>query len=175
MGLKLGCIGAERGRAFAAKLAALEAARAQLDRLSLTTAKLKAAGVEIVQDGVTRTARELLRFPAIDMGVLKRLWPEELGSITPEIAALLETDGHYAAYLERQDADIAAFRRDESLILPDGLDYAAIPGLSTEVKQKLSATRPATLGQAARTEGVTPGALTALLGYVRRGDVRRSA
>lgn len=175
LGLKLGCIGSERARAFATKTAALEAARAQLDRLSLTTAKLKAAGVEIVQDGVTRTARELLRFPTIDLTVLKRLWPDELGSVALEIAALLETDGHYAAYLERQDAEIAAFRRDESLILPDGLDYTAIPGLSTEVKQKLSATRPATLGQAARIEGVTPGALTALLGHVRRGDVRRRA
>jgi tRNA uridine 5-carboxymethylaminomethyl modification enzyme len=174
LGLKLGIISAERRQVFEAKMAALAGARALLDGLSITTAKLKAQGIDIVQDGVTRSARELLRFPNITLTALASVWPA-LSEISPQIVVQLETDAHYAAYLDRQAADIAAFRRDESLILPPGLDYGVIPGLSSEVKQKLTASRPATLGQAGRLEGVTPGALTALLGHVRRGDGRRSA
>ncbi|BCW87080.1 tRNA uridine 5-carboxymethylaminomethyl modification enzyme MnmG [Alphaproteobacteria bacterium SO-S41] len=174
LGLRLGCVGPERAAAFRDKLAALETARAMLEARTITTTKLKAHGVDIVQDGVTRSARELLSFPMISLVTLAGIWPE-LGAITEKIAVQLETDGHYAAYLTRQEADVAAFRRDENLILPDALDYTAVAGLSAEVVQKLSAIRPHTLGQAGRIEGVTPGALTALLGHVRRGDVRRSA
>ena len=174
LGLKLGCVGPERAGAFRNKLEALEAARTILDARTITTAKLKAHGVDIVQDGVTRSARELLSFPMISLATLAGIWPE-LGAIAETIAVQLETDGHYAAYLTRQEADVAAFRRDENMTLPEALDYAAVAGLSAEVVQKLSATRPRTLGQAGRIEGVTPGALTALLGHVRRGDVRRSA
>ena len=174
LGMKLGCVGPERAAAFRGKLEALETARAMLEARTITTAKLKARGIDIVQDGVTRSARELLGFPMISLATLTDIWPE-LGVITPDIAVQLETDGHYAAYLTRQEADVAAFRRDENLILPDALDYTAVAGLSAEIVQKLSATRPRTLGQAGRIEGVTPGALTALLGHVRRGDVRRSA
>ena len=174
LGLKFGCVGPERAAAFRDKLQALETARGMLEARTITTAKLKAHGVDIVQDGVTRSARELLSFPMISLTTLAGIWPE-LGAITEKIAVQLETDGHYAAYLTRQEADVAAFRRDENLTLPDALDYTVVAGLSAEVVQKLSATRPRTLGQAGRIEGVTPGALTALLGHVRRGDVRRSA
>ncbi|MCH9020820.1 MAG: tRNA uridine-5-carboxymethylaminomethyl(34) synthesis enzyme MnmG, partial [Proteobacteria bacterium] len=82
-------------------------------------------------------------------------------------------EAHYAGYLDRQEADVRAFRRAEALALPDGLDYGAVGGLSSEVREKLEASRPATLGAAARISGVTPAALTALLGHVRRGDQRR--
>ncbi|MCC6918141.1 MAG: tRNA uridine-5-carboxymethylaminomethyl(34) synthesis enzyme MnmG [Alphaproteobacteria bacterium] len=174
LGLALGCIGPERAAAFRAKIAALDSARRRLEELSITPSRLKTFGIEIAQDGVARTARELLRFSAIDLGVLAGIWPQ-LGGMAPEIVEQLETDGHYAAYLDRQEADIAAFRRDEGLVLPEGLDYRAVAGLSAEIVQKLSAIRPASLGQAARIEGVTPGALTALLAHVKRGDVRRRA
>jgi len=174
LGLSIGCIGAERAAAVRAKMAALESVRRRLDSLTITPSRLRTLGVEIAQDGIARTARELLRFPAVDLRVLSHIWPE-LGGVPPEIAEQLETDGHYAAYLDRQQADIAGFRRDEGLVLPDGLDYRAVAGLSAEVVQKLSAIRPVSLGQAARIEGVTPGALTALLAHVRRGDVRRRA
>lgn len=174
LGLRLGCIGPERAGAFTAKMEALNAARARLDALTLSTAKLKAQGIDIVQDGVIRSARQLLGFPNITLERLAAIWPE-LAGIAPDIAVQLETDGHYAAYLERQQADVAAFRRDEGLVLPAALDYAAVAGLSAEIVQKLSAARPMTLGQAGRIEGVTPGALTALLGHIRRGDVRRRA
>ena len=87
----------------------------------------------------------------------------------------IEIEATYASYLERQDADIQALRRDESLHLPTDLDYSRIPGLSNEVRDKLSRVRPETLGKAARISGVTPAAVTALLGYVKRRDSRLSA
>jgi len=98
---------------------------------------------------------------------LTRLWPA-LSEIEPEIAAQLETDAHYTGYLDRQEADIRSFKRDESLELAPDLDFHAIAGLSNEVRSKLNQSRPATLGAAARISGITPAALTALLGHVRR-------
>jgi tRNA uridine 5-carboxymethylaminomethyl modification enzyme len=101
------------------------------------------------------------------MARLAAIWPE-LGAIPSNIAEQLEIDARYAGYLERQARDIAAFRRDEALLLPDLLDYGAIGGLSAEIRGKLSTSRPATLGAAARISGVTPAALVALLQYVKR-------
>jgi len=102
---------------------------------------------------------------------LAAIWPE-LAGMAPEIVEQIEIDGLYAGYMERQEADIVAFRKDESLILPDSLDYDAVGGLSNEVRAKLKQHRPGTLGQAARISGVTPAALSALLGHVKK--VRRS-
>lgn len=169
--ISLGCVGAERAKIFEVKRVALETARLRLDALSMSPSRLKTHGVEIAQDGVTRTARELLRFPGVDLTVLKGIWPE-LGDIRPEIAAQLEIDGHYAAYLARQEADITAFRRDEGVGLPADFDYAGIPGLSNEIVQRLSAIRPETLGQASRIEGVTPAALTVILAETKKRHVR---
>ena len=172
LGMKLGCVGPERCRVFSDKRMALETARARLQGLSLSPSRLKTYGIEIAQDGVTRTALELLRFPQIDLAVLKGIFTE-LGDIRPEIAEQLQIDGHYSAYLARQEADIAAFRRDEALKLDAGFDYGAVPGLSNEVVQRLGRIQPATLGQAARIEGVTPAALTAILAGVKKRDARR--
>ena len=172
LGMKLGCVGPERCRVFSDKRMALETARARLQGLSLSPSRLKTYGIEIAQDGVTRTALELLRFPQIDLAVLKGIFPE-LDDIRPEIAEQLQIDGHYSAYLARQEADIAAFRRDEALKLDAGFDYGAVPGLSNEVVQRLGRIQPATLGQAARIEGVTPAALTAILAGVKKRDARR--
>ncbi len=125
-------------------------------------------------DGISRSAADLLGYPGIDLPRLAQIWPE-LAGMSAEIAEQLEIDGKYAGYLERQDADIQAFRRDEALSLPADLDYDVVGSLSNEIRSKLSAARPATLGAAARISGVTPAALVALLKYVRRGDLRRSA
>ena len=97
---------------------------------------------------------------------MTRIWPE-LAGLEPEIVEQLEIDAQYAGYLDRQDADIIAFRRDEGRALPADLDYRAVIGLSNEVRQKLEHIRPATLGQAARIEGVTPAALTLVLAHVK--------
>jgi tRNA uridine 5-carboxymethylaminomethyl modification enzyme len=110
---------------------------------------------------------ELLAYPTIGFDQLAQVWPQ-LAAWTPAVREQVEIDASYAGYLDRQAADVAAFRRDEDLRLPAELDYGAVGGLSNEVRQKLGAVRPLTLGQAARIEGVTPGALTALLAHVRR-------
>jgi len=166
-GLALGCIGAARGRAFAGKMDALDAGRILMQGLAETPAALKDAGFAVNQDGVRRSAFDLLGYPAVTWDDLTRLWPE-LKDLRKDVAEQLEIEGRYAGYLDRQDADIAAFRRDEDLTLPLDLDYDAIGSLSNEVKAKLKAVRPANLGAASRIPGVTPAALTALLSYVKR-------
>jgi tRNA uridine 5-carboxymethylaminomethyl modification enzyme len=124
-------------------------------------------GLTINQDGIVRNALELLAFQDMSWDRLVRLWPA-LGEVSADISEQLVIDARYEGYLARQREDIAAYRRDEALELPGDLDYAAVASLSNEVRQKLQAHKPATLGQAARISGVTPAALIALLKYVRR-------
>ena len=114
-----------------------------------------------------RSAWEYLSYKDINLKTLGSVWPDVL-EISDEIGNQIEIEALYSSYLERQAADVAALRRDEDLMIPPDLDYSGIGGLSNEVRQKLEAVHPSTLGQAARIEGVTPGALTALLGYVKR-------
>lgn len=175
-GIAVGCVGSERGRLYLDKAGAIGNAKSLLESLSATPNKLRAEGVLVNLDGKRRNAHELLSFPGIDLERLGRVWPQ-LRTIPREIAAQLETEGRYSGYLARQAADIEAFRRDESLELPWSLDFDSISGLSAEVRQKLSQVRPVTLGAAARISGVTPAALTILLGHVRRstGVTRRTA
>jgi tRNA uridine 5-carboxymethylaminomethyl modification enzyme len=163
----IGCVGPERARRFGEKAASLAAASAVLDRLTASPNRLKAHGIHINQDGVKRTARVLLAYPEIDLEKLAAVWPE-IGDIPPALHRQLEIEAGYAGYIERQDADILAFRRDESLEIPEDLDFDAVGGLSNEARAKLAEARPATLGAAARISGVTPAALTILLGHVRR-------
>jgi tRNA uridine 5-carboxymethylaminomethyl modification enzyme len=166
-GIAIGVVGAERARIFAAKAAALAAARRLLAELAMTPPALARHGLSVNADGIARSAAELLAHPGIDLARLAAIWPE-LAAVPPEIAEQLEIDARYAGYLERQQRDIAAYRRDEALSLPPDLDYAAIGGLSREVREKLMRARPSTLGAAARISGVTPAALVALLKYVKR-------
>jgi tRNA uridine 5-carboxymethylaminomethyl modification enzyme len=167
IGVRLGCIGGGRARRFATKIATLEAARRRLAELRMTPPALQRHGITVNQDGSARNAAQLLAHPGVDLARLAGVWPE-LGSLTPEIAEQLEIDARYAGYLERQERDIASFRRDEALLLPSDLDYASVGSLSREIREKLAAARPATLGSAARISGVTPAALVALLKHVKR-------
>ncbi|MEE8548619.1 MAG: FAD-dependent oxidoreductase, partial [Alphaproteobacteria bacterium] len=173
-GEAVGAVGTARSRAFGAKMARLVAARAQVERLQATPAELARAGFNINQDGVRRSAFTLLAYPGVTLSRLAAKWPE-LKGIRREIGEQVEIDAHYAGYIDRQAADIRAFRRDEALALPDDLDYGRVGGLSAEAREKLTAARPATLGAAARIPGITPAALTALLGFVKRRGLRLSA
>ena len=166
-GLEIGCVGRERAALFHVKHQALEAARGLAGGLRTSPSALAKRGIAINQDGVARSALDLLAYPEIGWDRLVGLWPE-LSGVSPEVAEQLTIDARYEGYLTRQRGDIAAYRRDEALSLPSDLDYGAIGSLSTEVRQKLEANRPATLGQAARISGVTPAALVALLKHVRR-------
>jgi tRNA uridine 5-carboxymethylaminomethyl modification enzyme len=169
LGEEWGCVGRERAQAFAEKRRLLERARELVHTLAATPPELARAGVAVTADGQRRDVYELLGFPTLDLAKLQRLWPE-LASLRPDIAEQIEIDGRYAGYLSRQEADIRAYRRDEALRLPDSLDYDQVGALSAEMRSKLKAARPATLGAAARLSGVTPAALVALLRHVRRDD-----
>src|SRR5215217_70587 len=166
-GIDLGVVGPGRASVFHVKQRALDEARTLAKSLTLTPAAAAKVGLPVKADGQRRDLTQLLAYPDITLDRLAELWPE----ITAWPAAIreqIEIDAGYAGYLDRQAADVEAFRRDEALRLPADLDYGAIGGLSNEVRTKLTAVRPLTLGQAARIEGVTPGALTALLAHVRR-------
>jgi len=169
MGEKIGAVGSERSQAFVKKMCVLKDAKKQAETLSKTPNSLKKQGLTINQDGVKRSVIDLLAYPNIGFDEVISVWPG-LGELPHYAREYLETEALYAGYIERQARDIAAFRRDEGLRIPEALDYSIIGGLSNEVRSKLESVRPATLGQAARIEGVTPGALTAVLAYVRKAS-----
>jgi tRNA uridine 5-carboxymethylaminomethyl modification enzyme len=163
----LGLVGLARAAAFGRKAAALASARDRLAHLTLTPAEAARLGFRVNADGQRRGLLQLLAYPDIDFDALAVVWPE-IGAWTDEVREQIEIDASYAGYLDRQAADVEAFRRDENLHLPSELDYGVVGGLSAEAQEKLGRIRPMTLGQAGRIEGITPGALTALLSHVRR-------
>ena len=130
-------------------------------------AEMVRLGLPVRQDGVRRSIVDLLRLPGVDVGRLGAIWPD-LHDWSADVTAAVEAEAHYAGYMDRQDADVRAFREDEALRLPADLDFARVGGLSVEMRERLTAHSPATLGAAARIPGVTPAALTALLRHVRR-------
>ena len=166
-GVALGCVSSRRREAFRARMTALDEARAFARSVSITPNEAGRYGLSLNQDGQRRTAFELLSYPGIDAATLAPIWPE-LARFRPSIVEQVETDAKYSVYLDRQASDVASYRRDEALKLPEDLDYADLKGLSSEVRQKLSAARPETIGQAGRIEGVTPAALTLLALRIRR-------
>ncbi len=165
-GIALGCVGPERARVHARKMDALTQAKALAKSLVVTPNQAAAHGLALNHDGVRRSAYELMAYPEVDFGTVAAIWPE-LTSIAPKIAGHLEIDAKYDVYLKRQTADVAAFRRDESLSLAD-IDYADVPGLSNEARNRLNAAQPMTVGQAGRLDGLTPAALGILAAYLRR-------
>ncbi len=174
LGVSLGLVGEARQKVFDKRQAVLGEARAMASERSLTSAEALRAGLKVNQDGQRRSALDLIAFPEIGFAGVTAVWPE-FASLPRFAIEAIEADALYSRYLGRQEADIVALRKDESLRLPDALDYMQIPSLSTEVRQKLARVRPATLGQAARIDGMTPAALAQLLGYVRRRDFAASA
>ena len=167
IGIHVGCVGTARADAFQRKMKDLSDARRLAEGVKMTPTKLNQHGFKINADGQWRSALELLSYQDIEFPQLVAVWPE-LGAISPEIAEQLEIDGKYAGYMDRQDGDIRAFRKDENLLLPRDLDVDSIGSLSAEIQQKLKQIRPETLGAASRIPGMTPAALVALLRYVRR-------
>jgi len=167
-GIDIGCIGAERARRHREKSSALNDAREFAKSTSLTPKEAERHGVALNKDGQRRTAFEILSYPNISIADLAKIWPR-FGALDAKVAEQIEIDAKYDVYLSRQAADVAAYRRDESFSLPDDLDYAALPGLSNEAKQKLQTHRPRTIGHASRIDGITPAALTLLVAHVRRG------
>ena len=173
-GIAIGCVGQNRARLHGEKSSALKAAREFADSVSLTPKEAERHGLALNKDGQRRTAFELLSYPKVMIPDLAKIWPR-FGALAPKIAEQIEIDAKYDVYLSRQAADVAAYRRDESFTLPDDFDYAALPGLSNEAKQKLQTHRPRTIGHAGRIDGITPAALTLLVAHVRRGQNKKRA
>jgi tRNA uridine 5-carboxymethylaminomethyl modification enzyme len=161
---------ADRRAAWEGKKAALESAHKLMrETLSATPNELQKHGITVNFDGRRRSAFDLLPYPDVTWERLAAVWPE-MNDIAPGIREQVETDTVYAGYSHRQEIDIAAFRKEEALALPASLKYAEIGSLSTEIRTKLEAVRPATLGAAARIPGVTPAAIVALLRHVKRRE-----
>jgi tRNA uridine 5-carboxymethylaminomethyl modification enzyme len=173
-GISIGCVGAARAAAFEDKHAKLSEARELVHSLTALPVELERMGFKVNQDGVRRSAHDLMRYPDIDIAALTRIWPQ-LGQVAPEIVEQIEIDARYAGYIQRQEADIRAFRRDEAMELAADLDYSQVGSLSNEMRLKLSRHRPDTLGAAARIPGVTPAALVALLRHVKRKPEQKVA
>jgi tRNA uridine 5-carboxymethylaminomethyl modification enzyme len=171
-GIALGCIGPARSQRHRAKMAALNAAKAQTQSLTLTPNEAAKHGLALNKDGQRRSAFELLAYPEVGWEQVRAIWPE-LSAVDPGIAVHLEIDAKYDVYLKRQIADVEAFRRDEGLVL-SGVDFDEVPGLSNEARTKLKAGRPHTVGQAGRLDGVTPAALGILAAYLRREARRKT-
>ncbi|MFT3939817.1 tRNA uridine-5-carboxymethylaminomethyl(34) synthesis enzyme MnmG [Rhodopseudomonas sp.] len=172
-GLAIGCVGTERAAFHQDKMAALSEAKALAQSLSITPNEAAKHGLALNRDGQRRSAFDLLSYPEIEWSQVCAIWPD-LGKVDPAIAVHVEIDAKYHVYLERQTADVEAFRRDESLRLTD-VDYAAVPGLSNEARTRLERHRPHTVGQAGRLDGITPAALGILAAYLRREQRKRKS
>ena len=166
LGRALGLVTPPRDRAFSCKINEIEENKALLQGRAITPSALANAGVAITQDGVRRSAYQLLNHPGVDASLLNSLWPE-LASLPSSIMSDIKTDALYDAYLERQQRDIDDFNKEESLAIPSDINYDALPALSKEMREKLKAASPLTIGYASRIPGITPAALTALLAHIR--------
>jgi tRNA uridine 5-carboxymethylaminomethyl modification enzyme len=167
VGLAAQLIGTEQAERFVAVTAQRDNARHRLQTAHASPNLLKEHGLEVRQDGVVRSAFEWLRFPMVTNAVLAMIWPE-LRDLAGDLLDSLRVESSYRSYVERQERDVASFRRDEHVQLVESLDYRSVPGLSHEMADRLSAARPTTLGAASRVPGVTPAALVALLPFTRR-------
>lgn len=168
LGIALGLVGRERRDRFADWSESMQMARDRLRALKLSPNEASAQGIRINLDGVRRSAYDLLAYPDIDYARLAAIWPEDLGGFSARIREAVEIEAGYAVYMSRQEADISEARREEERRIPDDFDFGLLPGLSIELRQKLTAARPANLAQAARVDGMTPAALTLLLAYLKR-------
>ncbi|WP_291834809.1 FAD-dependent oxidoreductase, partial [Brevundimonas sp.] len=167
IGVEAGIVGSTRAKAFERKAAALAEAAAVSRETRFTPKEAGELGIKVNADGQRRSIRDLLSFPDVTLATFEGVRPE-IRDWPRQVREQIEIDAGYAGYLDRQAADAEALRREEALALPVDLDYAVIGGLSNEVREKLSMVQPRTLGQAGRIEGMTPGALTALLSHVKK-------
>lgn len=166
-GIMLGCVRSARARSWDLKKKAIESARILSRRLTAGPRSLENLGLRVNANGLDRTAFDLMARTDVSRGAIKQIWPE-LGEIRKDVYEQIEIEARYDGYLDRQSLDIEAFRRDESLLLPSEIDYDSLPSLSKEIRDKLNAVRPRTLGAASRISGVTPAAVISLLRYVKR-------
>ncbi|MCC7305063.1 MAG: tRNA uridine-5-carboxymethylaminomethyl(34) synthesis enzyme MnmG [Alphaproteobacteria bacterium] len=174
-GISFGCVGSRRKSVWQKKSAELATARDLAVKLQATPNELERYGITVNKDGVRRNVLNLLGYPHIEWGHLTGIWPQ-LNALSPQISQQLQYDALYMGYMDRHEADIAAFRKDESLALPIDLDYSSIGSLSNEIRAKLRQVKPSTLGAASRIPGMTPAAVIAILRHIKsRSNSRHAA
>ncbi len=166
-GWNIGCVGEYRYTVFKEKYNRINSYRNLCEELVAKQNRLDEIGIKTKHDGTKRTAFNLMSYDTVSRETINQLWPE-LSSMPDDVYEAIEIEAKYAGYLKRQQADIDVFHKDENLKIRDDVDYSQIGGLSREMVQKLSRVRPSTIGEAARIPGVTPAAITAILGYVKR-------
>lgn len=174
IGIELGCVGKDRRQSFLKKAEGLEVARGQLQEKTFTPSESSRVGIKTNQDGVRRTALQLLSFPNVSFADIKLL-DDGFESIEAEVGVQLEREAVYANYLQRQQRDIELLQKDEGQKIPADFEYSSLEGLSNELKAKLSLSRPSTLAQMGRIDGMTPAALTLVMVKLRQGQRKRSA
>jgi len=173
-GIDLGVILDERSRIFRDKLSNLRFVSNKMEKLNITPSKISKFGINIAKDGVSRSASQILSQKGVNMFKIRQIWPE-IDYFSKEIDDQIEINAHYRGYLKKQNADILAFKRDESLIIPININYDELSGLSNEVKSKFKQIKPKTMGQALRIDGITPAAVYILLSHVKRKSINHIA
>ena len=173
-GINLGLVLEDRALIYKEKFDQLSKTQKKMDKLKITPSKISKYGVNIAKDGVSRSANQVLGQKSVNMSKIREIWPE-IKYVSKEIDEQLEINSHYKGYLNKQKADILAFKRDENLIIPENLDYDSFSGLSNEVKSKFKKIKPKTMGQALRIDGITPAAAYILLSHVKRKSIKNIA
>ena len=166
-GWQIGCVGKARYTVFKQKQKNIKACRELCETLITKTPELEKYGIKVKQDGTRRTAYNVMSYDNVSRETINAIWPE-LISIPDDTYEQLEIESRYAGYIKRQEADIDVFRKDEKLKIRDDIDYSQVGGLSREMVQKLTKVKPATIGEASRIPGVTPAAIMAVLGYLKK-------
>ncbi|MCK0141355.1 tRNA uridine-5-carboxymethylaminomethyl(34) synthesis enzyme MnmG [Aliiroseovarius sp. F20344] len=174
IGIDLGLVKEAREAVFEAKQEALAQVKQRLTQATYTPQDIVGLNIKVRMDGVRRTAYELLAFPDMSFEKLTKLDPS-LSEIDHDVQLQVARDALYANYIDRQQKDVEALKRDEAQIIPEDFDYTGLSGLSNELASKLQAARPRTLAHAGRVEGMTPAALTLLLSKIRQFERKRSA
>ena len=174
IGIKFGLVKLERKQLFEDKSVKLQKLNKKMDELKISPSEAEKHGVKIAKDGVYRSANSVLAQKGVKMSKIKEIWPE-IGDYSIEIEEQIEINAHYKGYMKKQNADILAFKRDESLKIPSDIDYDCFSGLSNEVKSKFKQIRPKTMGQALRIDGITPAAVFILLSHLKRKSIKHIA
>jgi len=174
IGVKIGLVSRDRASFYKEKSKSLNEISNKMDNLKISPSKVSKFGIKIAKDGVLRNASNILAQKGVNMSKIREIWPE-LGFISKDIDAQLEINSHYKGYLKKQNDDIRAFKRDENLKIPEGINYDSFSGFSNEVKSKFKQIKPKTMGQALRIDGITPAAVFILLSHLKRKSIKKIA
>jgi len=169
IGINIGLVQSHRAELFTKKVNKINELSNSLKSLKISPNEAKKFNIKIAKDGVKRSAFEILSREGVTFNKLRSIW-NKIPKASKEEEEQLEISAHYSGYLDKQEADIIAFRKDENLKIPENIDYSRLSGLSNEVKSKFKLIRPKTLGQALRIDGITPAAAYILLSHVKKGS-----